>query len=72
MEAQLLREDERFAATVRADTLPSADPIHCKWKAEDAPRLAPAQPVFKRCNQKAVEAFRSEVTAAAAAAMDGR
>ena len=63
-------EDERFAAAVSADTLPSADPSHCSKTWADGRRLfvnedgrtinetvAAATPVFKRCNREAVSAL---------------
>ena len=70
MEARLIDEDERFAAAVSADTLPSADPSHCSMRGADGRRLfvnedgrtinetvAAATPVFKRCNREAVSAL---------------
>ena len=70
MEARLIVEDERFAAAVSADTLPSADPSHCTKTWADGRRLfvnedgktinetvVAATPVFKRCNREAVSAL---------------
>ena len=70
MEARLIDEDERFAAAVSADTLPSADPSHCTKTWADGRRLfvnedgrtinetvVAATPVFKRCNVDGVSAL---------------
>ena len=70
MEARLIDEDERFAAAVSADTLPSADPSHCTKTWADGRRLfvnedgrtinetvVAATPVFKRCDMAGVFAL---------------
>ena len=70
MESRLAAEDPRFAAAVSADTLPSADPVHCMKTWADGRRLfvnedgrtvnetvAAAVPLFKRCNMEAIVAL---------------